>query len=839
MRLAVALIVAASSPAFAGTISGTVYLDADGSGSLSPGDRAIEGAAVYYETSIATTTDAAGSFTLTAPDADGMVWVRAPDGTSPAPVWGIATGGAGTVDLGLAPAAENRGSGFVHASDTHSGKREMGVDRLFSSADMMDAFAQAIDPDRPPMFVVVTGDIATGSRTEHYQAIRDAVSGMAVPFVPVPGNHDWYDSGENYRAHLGPPMYSFEAGGARFVVLNDNGDVAGWQQFLATDLADLPADVPVIAFIHRPPEDPQLDALAAAGVDHLFSGHWHSNMVIERGGLTEYNTQPLYSGGIDTTPGGYRVVELTGAGLSVRHHNVVNGGGLARVVHPRGSTCAGPGPLEVLAAVEIGAGEVEVTASIDGREVAMEPAGGWVWRAVVDRPAADAEIEVIARRGAVETRDRTSFTPAVCAEPEEPGDWPQLQRTAGNTGFTDRRIAAPLASLWTVAVGGHVHAGSPVVAANRVFVPIADFADASSGGVVALDLSDGRELWRRRTGAAVRNAPAVHGDVLVVARADGIVEGLEAATGELRWSVDLGEGLERNHAVLHAAPTVFGGVAYIGVHRRFAAIDVESGAVRWEIDPATSTTLTSLAAAAVAGDRIYGTVARGRQGMFALAADGGSELWRSSARAAVGVHASPIAGGSAIYLANARGEVLAFDRESGEALWTADLLTTDEWDYAIVGTPALTREKLFVPTQYDKLGAIDIRDGSIAWTIEVGESPLRTAHTRTVAASIGASPVVTGDVLWVGGADGLLRAIDPKTGDELWRLDLGSPITSGLAPAGPILVVATYDGTVRALVNHGELPEPAGCGCSAKGEGGAILALLFVALVWRRRPRSR
>jgi hypothetical protein len=51
-------------------------------------------------------------------------------------------------------------------------------------------------------------------------------------------------------------MYSFDSGGVRFVVLNDNDTVPAWQASLAADLADVPEDALVVAFMHRPPEDP-------------------------------------------------------------------------------------------------------------------------------------------------------------------------------------------------------------------------------------------------------------------------------------------------------------------------------------------------------------------------------------------------------------------------------------------------------------------------------------------------------------------------------------------------------------------------------------------------------
>ena len=45
-----------------------------------------------------------------------------------------------------------------------------------------------------------------------------------------------------------------------------------------------------------------------------------------------------------------------------------------------------------------------------------------------------------------------------------------------------------------------------------------------------------------------------------------------------------------------------------------------------------------------------------------------------------------------------------------------------------------------------------------------------------------------------------ISRLDPATGATRWSLDLGVPGNGGIAPAGDTLVIATYDGTVRAMV---------------------------------------
>jgi outer membrane protein assembly factor BamB len=840
--LAVASTALAATTGNAGTLSGSVYVDVDGSGSFSLGDDVVSGAAVFFETSVVAITDASGQYVLDAPDTDGLVWVRAPNGFVPGPVFApVGPSGADGIDLALTPHPE-RHAAFIHASDTHIGKNELGIDREFSFDDLASAIDQAFDPDAPPAFLAITGDLVNGANRREFEALAEGARALPLPLVPIPGNHDWYDGGDNYRAVFGPPMYSFDAFGTHFIVLNDNGRASSWQAFLGLDLgAGVEPDAPIVAFIHQPPTDAQLQVLALAGVTALFSGHWHSNMVIEHGSLTEYNSQPLLRGGADTTPAGYRLVEMTADGLQVSHHAVVVSGH-ADITYPTGDICAGD-RIDVIAGVELGPGNVEVEVETeDGAIIRLEPAGGWAWRGEIDvGVAGGGTLRVTARRGARTVSAERRW--ARCDPGLDPivGEWPQLGGGPTHRGVSSMPIEPPLATLWARTVGGHLHGGSPVVADGRVFVGISDFAAARSGAVAAFDAATGEPIWRREVGNGVRNAPAVSGDTLVFGRADGIVEAVDVATGEPRWQVDLGTGLEANHRRLQAAPTIAGDVVYIGVHRRFAAIELATGDVIWEAAPAAGVTMTSAAAAAVSGDTMVATVARGRDGAFAWNKSSADEMWRTSRAVALGVHASPVVGANLVYLANAEGDVHALSLATGEIEWSVSLVSAGNWDYAIVGTPVLAENRLFVPTQYRHLVALDASNGEVQWRIEAGESRLPVAHSSTIARSFSGSPALAGEVLWVGGVDGVLRALQPESGDELWRVDLGSPITAGLAPAGEILFVATYDGTLRAMAKRGELPDRSGCGCSEGAAGGGAPTLFLIALCAALvlRPRLR
>jgi hypothetical protein len=83
----------------------------------------------------------------------------------------------------------------------------------------------------------------------------------------------------------------------------------------------------------------------------------------------------------------------------------------------------------------------------------------------------------------------------------------------------------------------------------------------------------------------------------------------------------------------------------------------------------------------------------------------------------------------------------------------------------------------------------------------------------------------------------------------LWRTRLGVPVLAGLAASGDWLVVASYDGSVRAFT-HGDRPiaadlpatcseptEPGGC-CGASGGAPTSLLGTIALLLARRRRRA-
>src|SRR5439155_1591371 len=107
---------------------------------------------------------------------------------------------------------------------------------------------------------------------------------------------------------------------------------------------------------------------------------------------------------------------------------------------------------------------------------------------------------------------------------------------------------------------------------------------------------------------------------------------------------------------------------------------------------------------------------------------------------------------------------------------------------------------LVVPTLYRELVAIDATNGVELWRAAAAPGALRTTHYRGAGeAAFAASPVITGGIVWAADTSGQLAARDLRTGELLWKTELGVPVLAGLAASGNALVVASYDGSVRVL----------------------------------------
>jgi calcineurin-like phosphoesterase family protein len=255
-------------------LSGTVFLDRDGDGVRDPGEPGVGGARVSDQQHT-TMSGPDGAWTIPQRGGHGVVWASAPAGYRVAAgFWKPAPAGAEPVDFALAAAPSPRSFTFIHGSDPHTSEKS--VDRLRAAREIVER--------EKPAFVLMTGDLVKDAlrvgeqeARGYYDLFLAEAARFPVPVWCVPGNHEnfgierhlslvpashpLYGKGM-YRSRLGPNYYSFDYGGIHFVGLDTvdiddglwyYGHVDALQlEWLAGDLATVPATTPVVTFDHIP-----------------------------------------------------------------------------------------------------------------------------------------------------------------------------------------------------------------------------------------------------------------------------------------------------------------------------------------------------------------------------------------------------------------------------------------------------------------------------------------------------------------------------------------------------------------------------------------------------------
>ena len=173
----------------------------------------------------------------------------------------------------------------------------------------------------------------------------------------------------------------------------------------------------------------------------------------------------------------------------------------------------------------------------------------------------------------------------------------------------------------------------------------------------------------------------------------------------------------------------------------------------------------------------------------------GLTVWENTEDKSFRVTASPVAGpDGTLYTVSGATQVRAFEIETGHVKWDSPLNQT-----RCMATPALANGRLYVSSGDGTLHALDADSGQVLWTQSVGEG--LASYTPYVRGKLGAvaSPVVVGEIVYVGAADGVLHAFNSETGEKVWQHDFKIPTLSTPAVSGTGLWIGTCDGYLHAF----------------------------------------
>lgn len=239
--------------------------------------------------------------------------------------------------------------------------------------------------------------------------------------------------------------------------------------------------------------------------------------------------------------------------------------------------------------------------------------------------------------------------------------------------------AATGAVIWTRQVEAPIH-GAPTVAGGRVYAVDVD------NQIIAFDVDDGEQTWSYQ--AIVEPArllrassPAVTSETVVAPFSSGELVALRASNGQVLWQQVLSR-TNRTNALseirdIAGRPVISRGFVYAASHSGvFAAIDVRTGARRWELP------LASVSTPWVAGEVIF-VVSKAGQ-LVAVNRESGGVYWirdlnvgrerQEGGFLGIGdrtvrpIWAGPMLASNRLILVNSDGEAVALDPRTGDQL---------------------------------------------------------------------------------------------------------------------------------------------------------------------------
>ena len=316
---------------------------------------------------------------------------------------------------------------------------------------------------------------------------------------------------------------------------------------------------------------------------------------------------------------------------------------------------------------------------------------------------------------------------------------------------------------------------SPALAGNTVIMAGAD------GDIARVEAADGRQMWRIKAGTGLTAGVGTDGNVIVVGAADGVLMAFDM-DGKALWKSQLS-------SEILSAPAVGQGVVVArSIDNRIVGIDAATGQKKWTVQR-TSPALTLRTAPGMIVHNADVIVAQpaGRLGSFLLAT--GAPRWEVEVGLARGatelervtdIGGAPVIFDSDVCAVAYQGRVACYDIASGTPRWTRDLSST-------VGV-AVDQRFVFAADDKGALHAFDRDGGASAWKND--KLAFRGLST----------PASFGRAVAVGDYQGYIHFLSREDGTFLSRAATdGSAIIGTPLVAGSNLIFQTQNGTVTAI----------------------------------------
>ncbi|WP_428912008.1 PQQ-binding-like beta-propeller repeat protein [Niallia sp. Krafla_26] len=670
-------------------------------------------------------------------------------------------------------------------------------------------FQTLLSEKQPPEFILHLGDVVEAGLPDEYKEFERLVpSYYQSKIYATQGNHEarWDEwAGELFSKYMGKSQYSFNYGGIHFIALDptqllqEPGYFTQNQlDWLANDLKQTGKSTPVIIYLHYPIGDNNyyiinegklFETVESYNIRAVFTGHVHKDNVWKQNGIHIFSLAALRNGPYfqlikkRQNPQGKMVLDVISA-------SIVNGALSTKYLDEVPLTGARPAETEKPLSIKF----FTEGSSKEGAELSvnLHP----------HHQASTVEYQFWpdARYAGTDQGNWQEMTPdhhhkwtAQVNTDLPPGEY-QLQVRVHNhqKSWWDSFLyvqlpnkAAQKRILWEKNVQSPVQAGLAVLSVSdsqNILI------SANSDGLInGIDAKNGRQIWSFQTNGPVLGTPQINEDVVYIGSSDRKIYALNGKNGQLLWNVKcpqpvLGSVLLTEDQVL------------VPSGNQMLALERNSGKIQWQVKVGGFTA----GQPAVDNEAVYFGAGDGY--IYALYLQTGEIKWKvqivSRANAystlinsAWATHATVIPdqlGHPSIVYVSTVSANFALNRETGKELWKY----TRGFLYS---APLIVKESgsdpvAILANEWGEVSSINPYTGKEYW---------KTTLAQRI---FDASPVQKGELVYITGVNGLLSALNIKTGAVVDQYHFASTYAySTPVIVGEQIIQAAQDGIVRSI----------------------------------------
>jgi len=345
--------------------------------------------------------------------------------------------------------------------------------------------------------------------------------------------------------------------------------------------------------------------------------------------------------------------------------------------------------------------------------------------------------------------------------------------------LVDFKPTVAVKTVWSASVGkADKYVFTPALVGNDLY------AAAANGSITKLDVNTGTAAWKIDAGMPLTAGVGSDGDVVVVVGQNGVILAFDNQ-GKLRWKA------QASSEVL-SAPAVGQGVVVVrSLDNRVIGLDSSSGARKWSLQRnAPSLSLRTAPGITIANGAAYVGLAGGR--LLALALNNGGPRWEvpvgdprgtTDLERIADIAGTPVVAGRDVCAVSYQGRIACLDALTGQGLWWKRFSSD-------VGVDVDERA-VYAADERGALNAFSRNGGASLW------------RNNQLANRDLSAPVASGAVVAVGDYQGYVHFFAKQDGLMVARVATdGSAILAAPLLAGGKLIFQTQSGTVVALATE-------------------------------------